>query len=74
MRLTTILLVFATVVLYALHQDVWFWRSARPFTLGFLPVALAYHAAYCLAAAALMWALTRVAWPAHLDDRAERRR
>ena len=72
MRLTTILLVFATVVLYALHQDVWFWRSARPLTLGFLPVALAYHAAYCLAAAALMWALTRLAWPTHLDDRAER--
>ena len=74
MRLTTMLLVFATVALYALHQDIWFWRTARPLALGFLPIGLAYHAAYCLAAAALMWTLTRIAWPRHLEDSAERRR
>ena len=64
-------LVYACLVfvLYLLHQDVWFWRSARPLVFGFLPVALAYHAAYCLAAAALMWGLIRHAWPAHLEDR-----
>ena len=32
--------------LYLLHQDFWFWRSARPLLFGFLPVGLAYHAAY----------------------------
>ena len=53
--------------LYLLHQDLWFWRSARPLVFGFLPVGLAYHAAYCIAAAALMWALTRFAWPRHLE-------
>lgn len=57
----------AIAALYLLHQDVWFWRTAQPLVFGFLPVGLAYHAAYCLAAMALMWALTRVAWPAHLD-------
>ena len=57
-------------VLYALHQDVWFWRTARPLLFGFLPVGLAYHGAYCVAAALLMWTLTRVAWPHHLEDAA----
>ena len=47
------------VVLYVLHQDVWFWREARPLVFGFLPVGLAYHAAYCVAVALLMWTLTR---------------
>ena len=63
-----ILLTIAIAALYILHQDIWFWRSARPLVFGFLPIGLAYHAAYCLAAAALMWALTRFAWPAHLDE------
>jgi hypothetical protein len=57
----------ATVALYALHQDVWFWRTAHPLVFGFLPVALAYHAAYCVAAAVLMWALTKMAWPRELE-------
>jgi hypothetical protein len=58
-----ILLIVAIVALYALHQDVWFWPTARPLVFGFLPIGLAYHAAYCLAAALLMWALTTFAWP-----------
>ena len=65
-------LVLAITMLYALHQDFWWWRDARPLVLGFLPIGLAYHAAYCLAVALLMWVLTRVAWPAHLDDREAR--
>lgn len=63
------LLIVAVVALYALHQDLWFWRIARPLVFGFLPIGLAYHAAYCVAAALLMWALTTFAWPAHLQDR-----
>jgi hypothetical protein len=58
-----------SVVLYVLHQDIWFWRTARPLLAGFLPVGLTYHAIYCFAAALLMWALTTYAWPAHLDSR-----
>ena len=30
------LLVLAVAVLYFLHQDFWFWRSARPLVFGFL--------------------------------------
>ena len=58
----------AVLVLYALHQDLWLWRAPRPLVFGILPPGLAYHAAYCLAAAALMWVLTTVAWPSHLES------
>ena len=65
-------LAIAIAALYALHQDVWWWREAHPLVFGFLPIGLAYHGAYCLAVALLMWVLTRVAWPSHLDDREAR--
>jgi hypothetical protein len=58
---------FLIVLLYALHQDFWFWRAARPLAFGFLPVGLSYHAIYCVVAAALMWCLTRYTWPADLE-------
>ncbi len=67
MTIRAIALATAIAVLYALHQDVWFWRTARPLLFGFLPVGLAYHGAYCVAAALLMWTLTSVAWPHHLE-------
>ena len=52
---------------YLLHQDLWLWRQARPLAFGFLPAGLAYHAVYCVLVAVLMWALTRYAWPSHLE-------
>lgn len=66
-----LLLVAVVAALYVLHQDLWFWREARPLVFGFLPVGLAYHAAYCVAVALLMWTLTRVAWPEHLESAAK---
>ena len=67
-QLYRLLLPLAILILYALHQDVWFWRTARPLVFGFLPIGLAWHGAYCLAVALLMLWLTRAAWPAHLED------
>jgi hypothetical protein len=58
---------FLAGVLYLLHQDVWFWRTARPLVFGFLPIGLFYHAAFTVCCAALMWILVKVAWPAHLE-------
>jgi hypothetical protein len=57
-------------VVYVLHQDVWFWRTARPLVFGFLPIGLAYHAAFTLASSLLLWLLVRYAWPAHLETTA----
>ena len=64
--MTHLLLAVAIAALYLLHQDLWFWNTSHPLIFGFLPIGLAWHAAYCVASAALMWALTRLAWPAHL--------
>ena len=65
------LLAAAAGALWLLHQDFWFWDAARPLVFGFLPVGLFYHAVHSLAAAALMAALVRFAWPAHLEADAE---
>lgn len=64
-------LVLVVLAVYALHQDIWFWRSARPLVFGFLPVGLAYHAAYSMLAALLMAWLVRQAWPSALEREAE---
>jgi len=53
--------------LYVLHQDVWFWRAARPLVFGFLPIGLFYHAAFTVVTAAALWAVVALAWPAHLE-------
>jgi hypothetical protein len=68
------LLVLAVAVLYVLHQDVWFWRTARPLVFGFIPVGLFYHACFSVAASLLMWLLVTHAWPSHLEEEAERPR
>ena len=64
------LLVALVLAVYALHQDFWFWRTAEPLLFGVLPAGLWYHAGYTLAAALLMWLLSKVAWPAHLEREA----
>ncbi len=65
------LLLVAVLGMYALHQDFWFWRTAEPLLFGIFPAGLWYHAAYTLAAALLMWLLTKAAWPAHLEKEAQ---
>lgn len=65
------LLFLLVLAVYALHQDFWFWRSAKPLLFGVLPAGLWYHAGYTLAAALLMWLLSRVVWPAHLEQESE---
>ena len=66
-----LVLTLAVLLLYVLHQDFWFWRDGR-LVFGFLPIGLFYHAVYCLACAALMWALVRFAWPTGLDSGTDR--
>jgi hypothetical protein len=61
----------AVVVLYILHQDIWFWRTARPFVFGFIPIGLFYHACYSIAAAGVLALLVKYAWPGHLEEEIE---
>ena len=65
-----ILLVLAVVVLYVLHQDIWFWRSSH-LVFGFIPIGLFYQGCFSIAAALLMWLLVTFAWPAHLEQEVE---
>jgi len=62
------MLVWAIVcVLFVLHQDFWWWND-RTLVLGFLPISLAYHAAFSLAAG-LIWAMAcKFAWPAEIEE------
>jgi hypothetical protein len=66
------ILVLLVLTFYALHQDIWFWRTAQPVVFGVLPIGLFYHAAYTAAISLLMWVLVRLAWPGHLDDEDEK--
>jgi hypothetical protein len=61
------LLTLMVVLVYLLHQDLWFWHD-RTLVLGFLPIGLAYHAAYSILAAIMMAVLVRFAWPGYLED------
>ena len=68
------LLGLATLALYLLHQDVWFWRSARPLLLR-LPAGRARLPRRSTAwlASLLMLLLVRHAWPAQLEREADTR-
>lgn len=68
-----ILLVVAVVVLYILHQDFWFWRTAYPLVLGFVPIGLFYQACFSVAASLVMWLLVKFAWPSHLEREVEQK-
>jgi hypothetical protein len=62
------LLFLLIVAVYAAHQDFWNWSKADPLLFGFLPIGLAYHAAYSILAAAMMAVLVAFAWPKHLEE------
>ena len=69
--MTRTLLVLVVVALYILHQDFWFWRTARPLVFGFIPIGLFYQGCYSVAAALVMWLLVKYAWPSHLEQEIE---
>ena len=54
------------VLLYFLHQDLWFWDNGT-LILDILPVGLLYHLVFCFASSLLLAMLIRHAWPAHLS-------
>jgi hypothetical protein len=66
MRPRNVVILVAAVGLAVLHQDFWFWSDST-LVFGFLPVGLAYHVAYSLAAAVFMWCLVRFAWPEEIE-------
>ena len=69
-----IFLVIAVVALYALHQDIWFWRTPYPLVFGFIPIGLFYQGCFSVLAALLMWLLVKFAWPGHLETEVEQQK
>jgi hypothetical protein len=55
----------AFVALIVLHHDWWYWNDAT-LLAGFLPIGLAYHMGFSVAAALLWASASRWAWP--LDE------
>ena len=66
------LLAIPAIALYVLHQDLWFWKAARPLVFGFLPVGLFYHGCFSIAACLLMVLLVRHAWPSEIEEEVQR--
>lgn len=48
------------LLLYLLHNDLWFWHDDR--ILFGLPIGLLYHVGFCVAASLTMWLLVSYAW------------
>ena len=59
----------AAIVLFFLHQDFWFW-SDTTLVFGFLPIGLAYHAVYSIAAGCLWACAVKFAWPKTIENQA----
>jgi len=58
------------LLMFVLHQDKWWWDDGT-LVLGFLPVGLAFHAAFSLGCAVLGWVAIKMAWPHDLESFAE---
>lgn len=70
MKQQTRVFIIIFIVLALLHQDFWNWDS-KTLVFGFMPMGLAYHAAYSLVAA-IFWAVViKMAWPTELEKWAD---
>ncbi len=55
------------VLLVLLHQDFWYWNDPS-LLFGFLPIGLAYHAAFSIVSAVVWGLIMAYAWPEHIDE------
>ena len=60
------LLYVVIVIVYLLHNDLWFWDD--PTLILGIPVGLFYHALYCLAASVMLFLLIKFAWPQFVEE------
>jgi hypothetical protein len=61
------LLAIVVLAVLVLHHDWWLWTD-KTLVFGFVPIGLAYHAAYALVASVVMWLLVRFAWPREIEE------
>lgn len=54
------------VLLFILHQDFWLWED-KTLVFGFMPIGLAYHAGFSIAATLLWASALKWAWPSDIE-------
>ena len=57
----------AAILLGLLHHDFWWWDDTT-LVLGFMPIGLAYHLAFSIAAGCLWAAAVKFAWPSDIEE------
>ena len=57
-----LIITILVLVLLILHQDNWFWTDDT-IVLGFMPIALFWHACISIAASLTWYLATKIAWP-----------
>lgn len=65
-----LIIVIIAILLAIVHQDYWWWDSTY-LVFGFLPIGLAYHAGFSIAAGLLWLATVQLAWPEAIEQWAE---
>ena len=60
----------AVIGLGILHHDIWYWDD-RTLVLGVVPIGLAYHIGFSMAAATLWALVVRFAWPDRIEQWAD---
>ena len=59
------ILYVAWVIIYLMHNDIWFWDN--PSLVMGIPIGLFYHIAYCFVASILLFLLIKHAWPEYVS-------
>jgi|688.fasta_scaffold10787_5 hypothetical protein len=72
MKRPVLISITAFVALFILHHDFWNWGSTA-LVFGFMPVGLAYHVGYSIAAGLLWYLVCRFAWPHSIEKWAEQK-
>ncbi len=70
MKRPVVISIVGFVMLFILHHDFWNWDDKR-LVFGFMPVGLAYHVGFSLAAASFWFLVTRFAWPHSIEQWAD---
>lgn len=70
MRKPVSISILAFSALFILHHDFWNWGSTE-LVFGFMPVGLAYHVGYSIAAALFWFLVIKFAWPHSLENWAD---
>lgn len=70
MNKPVVIAIIAFVALFVLHHDFWNWDNPA-LVFGVIPVGLAYHAGYSVAAGLLWYLVCRFAWPHSIEQWAD---